>query len=314
MNTQSTKPSTMRSVLIGAVEGSRVALHAMARAGWGPDLLVTLPPARSGRHSDFVDMNAEAAELGVPIFHAANVNDEATLRRLKDLSPDYVFVIGWSQICGPRFLDIARLGTIGYHPAPLPHLRGRAVIPWTILLDEKQTGSTLFWIDEGTDSGPILTQHLFDLDSTETVTSLYDKHMDALGAMLPEALDALRLKEPPKREQDHSKATYCARRRPEDGLIDWTKPANDVHRLIRAVGRPYPGAFTFSDDNKMTIFEAEVAEDGHRYIGLPGQIQIIENERIVVACGDRQCLALTDWSLQGDIPPKIHTKLGVRQL
>ncbi len=310
MSIPSTKPSTMRSVLIGAVEGTRVALHAMAAAEWGPDLLITLPPERSGRHSDFVDLNNEAGDLGVPVFHAANINDEATLQCLEALSPDYVFVIGWSQICGPRFLEIARLGNIGYHPAPLPRLRGRAVIPWTILLDERQTGSTLFWIDEGTDSGPILAQQLFDLDGTETVTGLYEKHMEALGAMLPEALNALRLKDPPKHHQDHNKASYCARRRPEDGLIDWTQPARDVHRLIRAVGRPYPGAFTFSGTDKMTIFEAVLAEDGHRYIGLPGQIQVIDDDRIVVACGDGQCLALNDWSLESDTQPKIHTKLG----
>ena len=302
----------MRSVLIGAVEGSRVALNAMAAAGWGPDLLITLPPERAGRHSDFVDMNDEAADLGVPVFHAANVNDETTLERLRDLAPDYVFVIGWSQICGPRFLEIAGLGTIGYHPAPLPHMRGRAVIPWTILLNEAQTGGTLFWIDEGTDSGPILAQRLFDVDPDETVTSLYEKHMLALAAMLPEALAALRLPEPPKREQDHSKATYCARRRPEDGLIDWRQPAQDVLRLIRAVGRPYPGAFTFADDAKMMVFEAHLAEDGSRYIGLPGQIQVIEGDRLVVTCGDRRCLSLTDWSLEDGATPKIHAKLGAR--
>lgn len=302
----------MRSVLIGAVEGSRVALHVMAAAGWGPDLLITLPPERAGRHSDFVDMNGEAADLGVPVFHAANVNDETTLERLRTLAPDYVFVIGWSQICGPSFLEIASLGTIGYHPAPLPHLRGRAVIPWTILLNEKRTGGTLFWIDEGMDSGPILAQRLFDVDKDETVTSLYEKHMQALGAMLPEALVALHLAEPPKREQDHRKATYCARRRPEDGLIDWSQPADDVLRLIRAVGRPYPGAFTFSGVDKMTIFAAHLAEDGHRYIGLPGQIQAIGGERLVIACGDRRCVALTDWILDGERVPKIHAKLGAR--
>ena len=305
----------MRSVLIGAVEGSRVALHAMATAGWRPDLLITLPPERAERHSDFVDMNDEAADLGVPVFHAANVNDESTLERLKALAPDYVFVIGWSQICGPRFLEIARLGTIGYHPAPLPHLRGRAVIPWTILLNEKRTGGTLFWIDEGMDSGPILAQHLFDMDEDETVTSLYEKHMRALGTMLPKALGTLRLAEPPKREQDHGKATYCARRRPEDGLIDWKEPADNVLRLIRAIGRPYPGAFTFSDDARMTVFEAHLGRGQPIAISVfPARSRRSTASALVVACGDRGCLVLTDWSLEGEdaATPKIHAKLGAR--
>ncbi len=301
----------MRSVLIGAVESSKVALHAMAAAGWGPDLLITLPPERAGRHSDFVDLNDDALSLDVPVFHSANVNDEATLDRLRALSPDYVFVIGWSQICGQHFLDIARMGTIGYHPAPLPRMRGRAVIPWTILMREERSGSTLFWIDEGMDTGPILAQQGFALEQDETAATLYAKHMRALGAMLPEALASLRLDQPPRQAQDHDLATYCARRRPEDGLIDWKQPADDVLRLIRAVGPPYPGAFTFSDGTRMTILDAADAEDGRRYIGLPGQIQAVDGERLLVACGDGRCLALTGWSVEGGGIPKLHAKLGV---
>ena len=186
------------------------------------------------------------------------------------------------------------------------------MLPWTILLNEKRTGGTLFWIDEGVDSGPILAQRLFELDDDETVTALYEKHLDALREMLSEALGALRLGQPPKREQDHSQATYCARRRPEDGLIDWSLPADDVLRLIRAVGRPYPGAFTFADHAKMTVFAAHRTENGDRYIGLPGQIQVIDGENLVVACGDRRCLTLTDWSLDGEATPKIHAKLGAQ--
>jgi methionyl-tRNA formyltransferase len=303
----------MRSALIGAVESSQVALRALAAAGWGPDLLITLPPERGGRHSDFVDLNEAAGQLNVPTFYATDVNAEPVLQRLQALAPDYVFVIGWSQICKLRFLDIAGRGTIGYHPAPLPRMRGRAVMPWTILMRERRSGSTLFWIDEGMDSGPILAQRLFDLDEDETAAGLYAKHMRALGEMLPEALQQLALEDPPKREQDHERATYCARRRPEDGLIDWNKPADDVLLLIRAVGPPYPGAFSFCGEAKMTITAAGHAENGQRYIGLPGQIQAIDGERLLVACGDGRCLALTGWSLDGDAAPKIHVRLESRR-
>ncbi|NJO37904.1 MAG: methionyl-tRNA formyltransferase [Rhizobiales bacterium] len=300
----------MRSVLIGAVESSEVALRTMTAAGWKPDLVVTLPPERQGRHSDFVDLSEDAGRLDIPICHSANINDEGTLQRLEALAPDYIFVIGWSQICGPRFLEVAARGTIGYHPAPLPQMRGRAVIPWTILKRETRSGSTLFWIDAGMDTGPILAQHLFDLGSDETAASLYRKHMQALAAMLPEALDALLLTSPPKRAQDHARATYCARRRPADGLIDWQKPADDVLLLIRAVGTPYPGAFTSYRDSKLTVFDARPAVDGHRYIGLPGQIQAVDAERLVVCCGDGQCLELIEWSLADGRLPSLHDKLG----
>ena len=78
---------------------------------------------------------------------------------------------------------------VGYHPAPLPRLRGRAVIPWTILLDEKITASSLFWIDEGVDSGPLLAQRFFHIAPDETAATLYARHMTALDAMLREVRD-----------------------------------------------------------------------------------------------------------------------------
>src|SRR3546814_2322762 len=98
----------------------------------------------------------------------ADRNAADVLEAVSALAPDYVFVIGWSQICKPAFRQAAGGQVIGYHPAPLPRLRGRAVIPWTILLDEKITASTLFWIDDGVDSGPILAQRYFHIAPDET--------------------------------------------------------------------------------------------------------------------------------------------------
>src|SRR3546814_501635 len=115
-------------------------------------------------------------------------NAPDVLEAVSALAPDYVFVIGWSQICKPAFRQAAGGQVIGYHPAPLPRLRGRAVIPWTILLDEKITASTLFWIDDGVDSGPILAQRYFHIAPDETAAILYRQHMEALDRMLRESL------------------------------------------------------------------------------------------------------------------------------
>ena len=300
----------MRSVLIGAVGSTAIALDALAEAGSGPDLLITLPPERRGRHSDFVDLNPRAAALGVPVFHNASVNAEETLERIKAVAPDYIWVIGWSQICRPAFLALPCKGIIGYHPAPLPKMRGRAVIPWTILLQVPRTGSSLFWIDDGVDTGAILCQEMFDVALDETAESLCAKHMTVLSRMMQSAIEALKNSDPPRRVQDHGQATYCAKRTAEDGLIDWRQPADEILRLVRAVGRPYPGAYTYYRGERLSIWRARRLPNGRSYIGLTGQIQSIDGERLTVRCGDGECIEITEWQVSGDAKPAIHAKLG----
>jgi methionyl-tRNA formyltransferase len=243
------------------------------------------------------------------VHHTTNINAEATLEALRAHGPDLCAVIGWSQICRAPFRAIARLGNLGFHPAPLPRLRGRAVIPWTILLGEATSGSTLFWLDEGVDSGDIVLQHLFDMAPDETARSLYDKHTANLRAMVPEAVRLIRLGERPAVPQDHTLASYCARRRPEDGLIDWSEPAEAVLRLVRAAGEPFPGAFSHHAGRPIVIDAAVPFLHSRRYVGLAGQVQALTERGFVVRCGDGDCIEVTAWRLEGGGRPKLHDKL-----
>src|SRR3546814_19688752 len=120
----------------------------------------------------------------------------------------------------------------------------RGVIPWTILADEPITAGTLFWIDDGVDSGPILEQAFFHVAPDETAASLYARHMRALGEMMPRALAALATGSPPRLEQDEPYASWAATRPPADGRSDWRQNAIALARLIRATRRPYPGAWS----------------------------------------------------------------------
>jgi methionyl-tRNA formyltransferase len=296
----------MRIVFVGAVEGSAVALQALFEAGSDPALIVTLPPETAARHSDFVDLGKIAR--GSPVFTATNINAAGALEAIRSIAPDVCFVIGWSQICGEAFRSIAKLGNIGFHPSPLPRLRGRAVIPWTILQGEISSASTLFWLDDGVDSGDLLLQRHFDVSPTETARTLYNKHTRNLAQMLPEAVELIRSGAPPRLPQDHAKATYCAKRTWEDGLIDWNQPARAVLRLVRAVGDPYPGAFTYFNDHILTIESATLHPQPGRFTGLAGQVQAEENGQLVVLCGDGQCLLVTKWRCAGEKKPLVHAK------
>jgi methionyl-tRNA formyltransferase len=301
----------MRALLIGAVESTRIAADAIARApGWTLAAIATLPPTLAHRHSDFVDLTEPAAAASAALLHAPDINGAAFLSHIESLAPDVVFVIGWSQLCGDAFRQAAGGRILGYHPAALPRLRGRGVIPWTILLDEKITASTLFWIDEGTDSGPILAQRYMHVAPDETAGSLYARHMTVLGDLLAETLPRLLAGDCAGERQDDMFATWAARRRPDDGRIDWTRTAAEVERLIRAVGRPYPGAFAGDGDRRVTIWSARRQESDHRHHALPGQVIGRSGEGFVVQCGDGAAIRVSDFAAPGGKLPALHSIVG----
>lgn len=300
----------MRAAIIGAVESTAQAIEAVARApGWEVALVMSLPPELGHRHSDFVDIAAHTRAAGAELCLTNNGNGEEAIERLRASKPDFVFVIGWSQICRADFLATAPGRVIGYHPAALPRLRGRAAMPWTILQQEPITAGTLFWIDDDVDSGAILDQQFFHVAPDETAASLYAKHMAALSKMLDRTLPALARGEQLAEAQDDRLATWAARRTPADGRIDWTSSADAIGRLVRAVGRPYPGAFTMLGDDKITLWTAAVA-DGVRHLASPGQIIAIDDDALTVKCGDGSALRITDWSSASGKKPCIHHVLG----
>ena len=306
----------MRIILVGAVESTSAALTALMEEGQAPLALVTLPLSKAGRHSDFVDLRPYAQHAGVPVIETADVNDSETLAHVRKLSPDFILIIGWSQICRREFLHLPKHGCLGYHPALLPKNRGRAVVPWTILQGLKRAGGSLFWLAEGLDSGDLLLQRSFPVASDETARTLYDKHLQLLPVMLRAALRMLLSGNLRRRKQNESKASFCARRTAQDGWIGWAQPALQVWTLIRAVGKPYPGAFTLDGRRKLTVWTAELALR-RPFWGMPGQIQEISASGVLVQCGDREHVLLktVQFENQPEQPAseaglKIHSHLG----
>lgn len=277
---------------------------------WELTGLFTLPLDMAARHSDFVDLAEDAAQTGARIERVANINSEAALQAIRDMAPDYIFVIGWSQICGEAFRGTASKGVVGYHPAPLPRLRGRGVIPWTILLEEPISASSLFLIDAGVDSGPLLGQRYFHVASDETAATLYAKHMARLGEMLPIVLDEIASGKPNLTIQDDRHATYAARRRPEDALIDWSSPASVIWRCVRACGHPYPGAWTTYRNDKIVIEAAAPVPLHHFRAAMAGQIIEQTGEGFIVKCGDDLGLHVSKWRTPREAPLPNHAILG----
>lgn len=276
----------MKTILIGSVNSSKTVLEIMIQKKFPVDLIFSLDEKHSSNVSGYVPLHKIAIENKIPYKKFHKINDDENIQLINKIKPDYIFVIGLSQLIKDRILNAATRGVIGFHPTGLPKFRGRAAIVWQILLGVEKSKATLFFIDEGADSGDIIAQEEYIISSTDYALDVSKKCNEALFRMLPGVLDGLINNSIEAKKQDDCEATYLLKRAPEDGLIDWNKSAEKIQRLIRATSKPYPGAFTFYKGNeKIVIWRADYLEN-IKYFGIPGQIAAITTEYIDVVCGE----------------------------
>jgi len=297
----------VRIVFVGSVLSSYYALKAMLSYKENIVGVFGLNKIYSKRVSDYYPINEYAEKNDIPSFTFRNINDEDTVKKIKKLNPDLIFVIGLSQIVSKEILDIPKFGCIGFHPTPLPKMRGRAAIPWMILLGVRESMATLFYMDENVDSGDIIAQEKYYIEETDYAIDVYNKVCIVLEKLIKENLPLLLNGKVHRVPQNQAEATYLAKRVPSDGLIDWNNDANSILRLIRAVSKPYPGAYSFYEGRKVIIWHAR-SLDTKRYIGLPGQIVDIKRDNLYVMTGSG-LLSVNDYEFT-EIHPKI--KIGHR--
>lgn len=235
-------------------------MQAIYEIGGKLDLAVTLHDEKAVKKSGRVFLDEFCRVHEVELFKCDHVNDAETIQKIRSADIDWLFIIGWSQIASPKVLNAANLGVLGAHPSLLPIGRGRAAIPWAILKRLKKTGVTLFKLDEGVDTGEILHQVEIPLTDNITATELY-AHVDAMHVtLIKTAVPALLSNRVALRVQDDSAATYWAGRKPGDGEIDMTGSVHDAECLVRAVTRPYPGAYVCDGKKKLIVWSARVSE------------------------------------------------------
>lgn len=250
----------MRIGFVTCVQLGLHCLEAVAANGGKFDLLITLPGDAARAKSGRVDVDEFCARTGTPLLKAPNINDPQVIERIRAAEIDWLLIVGWSQIARRPVLDAARLGTLGMHPTLLPAGRGRASIPWAILKQLPETGVTLFKLDEGVDSGPIASQARIVLAPDETATTLYEKVSVTHARLLVEAWPGLLGGALQFREQDHGRATLWPGRKPDDGNLASMDSVAEAERLVRAVTRPYPGAFLDDPAGRVRVWRARTAD------------------------------------------------------
>jgi methionyl-tRNA formyltransferase len=208
-------------------------MEAIYEAGYELDTIFTLKDDMAVGKSGRIFVDEFAQQHGVAVHKLRHVNDADAVEKYRNL--DWLFIIGWSQIAGPEVINAPKNGVLGIHPTLLPEGRGRAAIPWAILKGLTKTGITLFKLDEGVDTGPVLAQIEIPLDDQTTATNLYERVSAAHGDLMREVLPKLRSGKVQLHFQDESKATVWPGRCPEDGEILTAGSVRDAARLVRAV-------------------------------------------------------------------------------
>jgi len=283
----------MRVVYLGSQEIGARCLQVVLDQGHEVVGVGTFEP---GDHETWQDDVARIArERGLPRIRGRRFRTRRAVEELRDLAPDILFAIGWRWILPDSVLAIPAKGCLGIHGSLLPRGRGFAPVNWALLRDEPRTGPTLFYFDDGTDTGDIVGQAPFDLTDDDDAATVRNRLADASVALLAGHLPGLAAGTAPRVAQPKGGATYGPRRRPEDGVIDWGQGPRELFNWVRGLTRPYPGAFAFLGGREVRIWKVRPLDGGGPGPGRLGPAP----ERLVIGAG-AGAVELLDASMAGD--------------
>jgi methionyl-tRNA formyltransferase len=223
-----------------------------------------------------------AVRRGWPVLRATGRSPELPAF-LAQARPDLVWITDYRYLVPADVLAAAPLGAVNLHPSLLPLYRGRAPINWAIINGETTLGLTAHVVDEGMDTGDVIAQVAFELGPDEDVGDALEALYPLYARVTAEVLAHFRAGAVPRTPQDHAVATVFGARKPADGAIDWTRPAEEVVNLVRAVARPYPGAFTDADGGHLVVWRARTAAPAA--VAAPGTVVGAGAHGPIVCCG-----------------------------
>lgn len=231
----------MRIVFIGNVLFSKYALEKLV--SMNENIVGVFTKEKSSFNSDFVDLSIICKDYKIPYFYIrGNINDSENIEILRRLKPDVIYCFGFSQILSKEILNIPTKGVIGFHPSFLPANRGRHPIIWALFLGLEKTASTFFMMDEGADSGDIISQVEVPIYYEDDAHKLYMRITETALKQIEELTTNLKHNNIRRIKQNNIYANYWRKRTELDGRIDFRMCSYAVYNLIRALSRPYVGA------------------------------------------------------------------------
>lgn len=249
----------MKAVFIGCVESSAVFLKILIEQK--ADIVGVITKKESKVNADFVDLSEISQKNKIPCLYVNNINDVQTYDFVKNLRPDIGFCLGWSQLLKKDLLDMFPKGVIGFHPAALPQNKGRHPLIWALALGLTETASSFFILEEGADTGKVISQEKVPILYEDNARTLYDKVMAVAKVQLKELWNQLSKDEVHVIECSGQKGNAWRKRSKSDGKIDWRMSSRTIYNLVRALSEPYVGAHFEYDNKEYKIWETRELED-----------------------------------------------------
>ena len=229
---------------------------------------------------------AVCAKHGIEAITVTNANNPDVVTRLRQISPDFFFSFYYRNMLGAELLAIPRRGALNMHGSLLPKYRGRVPINWAVLHGEHETGASLHYMDIKPDAGNLVAQTAVPILGDDTAHEVFQKVVVAAETTLVRSLPQLIAGTAPSVPLDLAAGSYFSGRKPEDGRIDWTRSAQEVNNLIRAVAPPYPGAFTEFGGERVIISRARVLEPAVVQLSSPGMVVCVGDAWAIKCSGN----------------------------
>ncbi|HEX6124021.1 MAG TPA: methionyl-tRNA formyltransferase [Pyrinomonadaceae bacterium] len=287
----------MKIVFMGTPSAAVPSLERLVRDGHEVVAVYTQPDKPSGRGNKVAPSPVKqfAIDHGLPVFQPKKIRTPEAYEELRSQAANVAVVVAYGRILPETFLSAFPMGAINVHFSLLPRYRGAAPVNWAIVHEEKKTGVTTMQMDAGLDTGPILLQRETDIDENETAIELMQR-LAQLGAdLLSETLS--RYSELKPFVQNESEASFAPVMKKEDGLISWMLSARQISARVRGF-QPFPTAFTYFHDRKLTVWKARPVESDHQ-LSTPGEILQASGDALRVFCGGDSILQIDEVQLEG---------------
>ncbi len=297
----------MKVIFMGTPEFSVGTLEALIEAGHEVVLAVTQPDKPKGRGGkmQYPPVKETALKYDIPVYQPKKIREEACIEELRKYQADIMVVIAFGQILPQAILDMTPYGCVNVHASLLPKYRGAAPIQWAVINGEKVSGVTTMQMDAGLDTGDMLLKTEVVLDEKETGGSLHDKLAEAGARLCVETLKGLEAHAITPEKQGESPTEYARMLDKSLGKIDWTRPAEEIERLIRGLN-PWPSAYTSLHGKTLKLWDGDVLKETTD--ARPGQVVLCDPRRLVVAAGEG-LLSIRQLQLEGKKRMDVETFL-----
>lgn len=287
----------MKIVFMGTPQSAVPSLARVLADGHTVAAVYTQPDRPSGRGKKIVfsPVKEFALRNDLPVFQPAKIKSPEAIDTFRSHKADISVVVAYGRILPDKFLNAFPNGAINVHFSLLPKYRGAAPVNWAIVNGEKITGVTTMWMDEGLDTGDILLQKVVEIGPEETSAELMQRLSEIGAYLLSETLS--RFQEIVPRKQEHSLATYAPILKKDDGRVDWSMEAAKIALRVRGF-QPFPTAFTYFRENRLTLWKAVVVDAALTQRGC-GVVTSVEKDGLVIECGHGTFLRLEELQIEG---------------